>query len=115
MKVAIPSNDGVNIFKRTGRAEKFVIAEVFGDTFKFVDTVKNSHSHEHDDNDSHDEHEHSHDNLVKSIAGCEFLLVNMIGKHLKADIDKSGIKVFKTSITIIDETLLEFISKNIVI
>lgn len=112
MKVAIPSNDGVNVFKRTGRAEKFVLAEISDNTYKIIGNVANKHSHEHDDKHSHDEHEHSHDDLVKSIAGCEYLLVNMIGKHLKTDIDKSGINIFKTSFTKLDDALSDFITKN---
>jgi len=112
MKIAIPSNDGINIFKRTGRAEKFVISEISENTFKIIGSVVNSHSHDHDDNHSHEEHEHSHNDLVKTIEGCDYLLVNMIGKHLKTDMDNSGIKIFKSSFTIIEDALLDFISKN---
>jgi len=111
MKVAIPSNDGVNIFKRTGRAEKFVISEISDSKFKVIKTVANEHSHDHDENHSEEEHGHSHNELVKSIEGCEYLIVNMIGKHLKADMDKNRVKIFKTSSTTIEGGILDFISE----
>jgi len=112
MKIAIPSNDGVNIFKRSGRAEKFVISEISENSFKIIGNIVNTHSHDHDDNHSHNEHEHSHNDLVKAIEGCEYLLVNMIGKHLKADMVNSGIKIFKSSFTLVEDAISDFISKN---
>ena len=113
MKVAIPSNDLVNIFKRTGRTEKFVIAEIINSEFSIVNTVLNKHNHDHDeDNHAHD-HGHSHDDLFESIAGCSYVIVNVVGKQLKADMEINNIGIFKTKETNVEAGILDFISKKI--
>jgi len=114
MKIAIPSNDSINIFKRTGRAEKFVIAEINDSKFNIVDTVLNQHTHEHGDHHHHDEHGHSHDDLFESIAGSEFVVVNVVGKQLKTDLEKNAIGIFKTKETAVEAGILDFISNKII-
>jgi len=106
MLLAIPSNDSVNIFKRTGRASKFVVAEISGDTFSFVKTVANKHTHNHNEN----EEDHSHQDLVDSIADCKYIIVNMVGKHLKADMAKNNIEIFITKEETVKGGLADFIS-----
>jgi len=108
MLVAIPSNDSLNIFKRTGRASNFVIAEVSGNTFSFVKTVANNHTHDHNNNEN--EEEHSHQDLVDSIKGCKYVIVNMVGKHLKADMVKNSIEIFITKEETVENGLNDFIS-----
>ncbi len=111
MQVAIPTNDSVNIFKRTGRAPKFVIAEISGNTFSFLKTVDNKHTHDHNDNEH--EKEHSHQDLVDSISGCKYIIVNMVGKHLKTDMTKNNIQIFITKEETIETGLTDFISNVI--
>lgn len=114
MKVAIPSNDLVNIFKRTGRTEKFVIAEIKDSNFNIVDTVFNQHMHDHDEHHHHDENGHSHDDLFESISGCDHVIVNVVGKQLKTDMEKNGIGIFKTKEKTVKAGVLDFISKSII-
>jgi len=108
MQVAIPTNDSVNIFKRTGRAPKFVIAEISGNNFSVIKTVDNHHTHDHHENEH--EEEHSHQDLVDSIAGCKHIIANMVGKHLKADMMENNIKIFITKEKTIEGGLNDFIS-----
>ena len=112
MKIAIPSNDSINIFKRTGRTEKFVIAEIIDSKFNIVSAVLNKHNHDHDEDEHKHEHGHSHDDLFESIAGCSYVIVNVVGKNLKADMEMNGIGIFKTKETTVEAGILDFISKR---
>lgn len=115
MKVAIPTNDSVNIFKRTGKAGKFVLAEVDKTKFNILETVLNKHSHDHDEHHHHhDDNGHSHDDLFESIAGCEYIVVNVVGKQLKADLEKKGINIFKTKELTVEAAILDLISSEVI-
>ncbi len=114
MKVAIPSNDSINIFKRTGQAKKFTIAEINDSDFSIVDAVFNKHTHEHGEDHHHDENGHSHDDLFESIEGCKHIIVNVVGKQLKADLEKNNIGIFKTKEITVDGGILDFVAKNII-
>jgi len=96
MRMAFPTNDKINIFKRTGRANAFLILDVGTDAISEIDYRLNKHSHKNHLQDEGNSHDHSHDELVKSLSDCAFIVVNVIGKQLLADITNAGIVVFKT-------------------
>ncbi len=113
MRIAIPTNDKITIFKRTGRADAFLIFEIDQVSVKEVDYRKNLHNHD-DHEHSEDHHNHSHDELVETLSDCSFVLVNVIGKNLLADLTNSGIIVFKTKEKNIKNAIADFnTSRNI--
>jgi predicted Fe-Mo cluster-binding NifX family protein len=107
MRVAIPTNDKKNIFKRSGRAAGFLVIDVNDHGFDMVDYRKNEHGHHHHHGEEH-EHGHSHKEIVDSLSDCQYLVVNMIGKHFGGDVKAAGIKVFKTDQESIEDALEEF-------
>jgi predicted Fe-Mo cluster-binding NifX family protein len=109
MKIAIPTNDKVNIFKRSGRAKGFLIVNISNGNHSIHDYRGNSHSHSHDHHhDENEHHDHSHKELVDSLSDCNYLVVNIIGKHFNHDITAAGIKVFKTDERAISDAIEDF-------
>ncbi len=107
MRIAIPTNDQSTIFKRSGRAQGFLILDVTPVGFKIVDYRKNEHGHHHHHGEEH-EHGHSHKEIVEALKDCDYLVVNMIGKHFGGDVKEAGIRVFKTDATSIEEAVEAF-------
>lgn len=100
MKIAVPvDSDKITIFKRTGQAPFFAIFQ----NGIFETTVENSHGKEvHDHYD--DEHEHAEDDAehvghhkkdIAGLAGCDFILVQMVGEHMREAIESLNIKIKK--------------------
>jgi len=112
MRVAFPTNDKSTLFKRSGRAKGFLIADISDSGFKVVDFRSNNHSHEHQHGDE-GHHDHSHKEIVEALNDCEYIIVNMVGKHFGKDLLDAGIEVFKTDKQIISEAVEEFRSKNL--
>lgn len=99
MKIAIPvSEDKHTIFQRTGHAPYFAIYE----DHNLVHYIENSHekgghgAHEHHEHD-HDHHEHvaGHKKDIAALEGCEYILVQMIGEHMREAVESLGMKVKK--------------------
>ncbi len=114
MRIAIPTNDKITVFKRSGRAKGFLIMELSDDGVKEIDYVINNHQHGHHHHHSeggHNGHGHSHEELVEKLNGCDYIIVNMIGSHFGRDVEQAGIKVFITGRENIDGALKEFRQK----
>ncbi len=114
MKIAIPTNDKEHLFKRSGRAKGFLVADVSGSEHVIEDFRLNNHSHHHHHgHDEESEHGHSHKEIVDALSDCSYLVVNVIGKHFLRDMQDAGINVFKTHETTIAGALEDF-KKSIV-
>ena len=91
MKIVVAvDSDKETIVKKTGQAVFFAIFE----NEKLVDFVKNNHGHGH--NHSH-EHEHisSHKKDIAGLVGCDVILVQAVGEHMKEALLSIGLKVKK--------------------
>lgn len=96
MKIAIPlDSDKESIFKRTGQAPYFGIYQ----DGKLASVVENNHGKE-----SHDHHEHGEDHAthtehhgkdIAALAGCEWILVQMVGEHMQEALQSLNIKIKK--------------------
>ena len=103
MKIAIATNDRINIAKRTGQAKEFALIELENAKVKSINYVANHH--EHHDNEA--EHSHSHGEIVEILKDIDILLLLNVGGHLKKDLEGANIKYEKTEL----ETLEEVITK----
>ncbi len=102
MKIAIPTNDRVTLADRTGRAKEFAILEIIEG--QIISNQFLTNLHEHHDHDENEEHgEHTHNDLVESLQGIDLLVLKNIGKHLKNDLAKAGIKYEKTNLNSVTE------------
>lgn len=103
MKIAIPTNDRINIAVRTGRAKEFAIYEVENNEVKEVQYVLNTHKHDdehhhdhgyghgHGHGHEHNHGSHSHREIIDLLKGIDILLICHIGKYFKAEITKADI------------------------
>jgi len=95
MRVAFPTNDKVSLFKRSGRAKGFLIVDILEDRFNIIDFRANTHTHDHYHGEE-EHHDHTHKEIVDALNDCQVIVVNMIGKHFDRDLQRAGIKIFKT-------------------
>jgi predicted Fe-Mo cluster-binding NifX family protein len=112
MRIAIPTNDKETLFKRSGQAKGFLVADISGNGFSVVDYRKNSHSHHHHHGEDEGHHGHSHKEITDALGDCDFLVVNMIGKHFGGDLKEAGIKIFKTDKVTVNEAINHFIENE---
>lgn len=99
MKIAIPTNDRINLAERSGRAKEFAIFEFDNSELKSSNFIKNTHSHD-DDN-----HNHTHKDIVEKIADCDLFIAKKAGKHLANDLNEAGIKIKITKLESINDVL----------
>jgi predicted Fe-Mo cluster-binding NifX family protein len=103
MKIAIPTEDRINIFERTGQTPLFAIATIEQSNITHIGYRMNP-PHKYTGKD------HSHAETAKLIQDCDLLLVKKLGKHLQADLDAAGIRYQKVSSQRIGDAIHEFLS-----
>ena len=94
MKIAIPTNDGVNISAHFGRCREFLIFEARNGEVKLIETRINAGCHEHGSGSSNGAAEHhSHSGFVDALRDCETVLCGGIGAGAVAALKAGGIPV----------------------
>ena len=105
MKIAVAVDaDKKTIVKRTGQAAYFAIYE--DDTL--LDLIQNQHgegnhgkgnpqggAHHKHENMANDAHTNEHKKDVMGLAGCDVILVQAVGEHMKEALKSMGLKVQK--------------------
>ena len=80
MKIAIPTNDGINICAHFGRCREFLIFEAQNGQVKLIETRVNACCHGHGSGSSNGVAEqHSHSGFVDALRDCETVLCGGIG------------------------------------
>ncbi len=123
MKVAIPSNDNINISAHFGRSKGFVICEIDNGQVTKREYIQNSftghaqgshHHHEHGHSHEHGhEHQHSHAGIFKAIGDCETVIAGGMGRRLYDDFMQKNIKVYVTREMNIDNAIALFINSEL--
>ena len=94
MKIAIPTNDGVNISAHFGRCHQFLIFEARDGQVKLIETRANAGCHGHGsasgDGTAED---HSHSGFVGALRDCETVLCSGIGAGAVDALKAGGIRV----------------------
>jgi predicted Fe-Mo cluster-binding NifX family protein len=94
MKIAIPTNDGINISAHFGRCREFLIFEVRNGQVKLIETRANAGCHEHESGSSESGSKtHSHSGFVETLRDCETVLCGGIGAGAVAALKTGGIPV----------------------
>lgn len=104
MKVAIPTSDRINVYKRTGHTKEFAICEITDGSYEFIEFRTNP-PHEHEEAG---EENHGHEEVVALLNDCDALLVLMAGKHFKQDFEKANIPIYKTNENDLKEAISNF-------
>ncbi|MCK5815660.1 MAG: NifB/NifX family molybdenum-iron cluster-binding protein [Flavobacteriaceae bacterium] len=120
MKIAIPSNNNINISRHFGRTKGFVICEIENDTIikkeytqnTFTGHAQGLHS-DHDHNHEHGQGNHSHDGIFNAIGDCKIVIAGGMGRKLYNDFEQKNIKVFVTKEKNIDSALNLFLNSEL--
>ena len=116
MKIAIPSNDNLNISSHFGRTKGFVICEIDNNNIvkkEFKQNTFTGHAQGlHHDND-HAHNNHSHHGIFNAIGDCKIVIAGGMGKRLYNDFEKNNIKVFVTKEMNIDDALKSFMNNTL--
>ena len=99
MKIAIPTNDRISLFNRTGRAKEFAIYDIHHGKSDFIEFRENPHKHHDHEEDEHDHDDHSHADVVGALKDCDALLVKTAGQHFRRDFDEADIPLYQTKQT----------------
>jgi predicted Fe-Mo cluster-binding NifX family protein len=104
MKIAVPSNDGVNISAHFGRSKGFIVFETLGNQISSQEyaenTVTGHATGQHNDNDHHHgdpgNHTHSHAGIMGALSACETVIAGGMGQRLYNDLLAANKKVYVT-------------------
>ena len=114
MKIAVASDDGVNVALHTGRCRGFVIYEVAGQAATHTEYRANNFTthalgqcqgdHAHDSGSSH----HSHGPLVDALGDCTVLVTRGLGPRLIADLAVRGIEAYLCLVETAEEAAVQY-------
>jgi predicted Fe-Mo cluster-binding NifX family protein len=94
MKIATPTNDGINISAHFGRCREFLIFEVQNGQVKLIETRINAGCHEHGSGSSDGgAQQHSHSGFVERLRDCDTVLCGGIGAGAVEALKAGGIPV----------------------
>lgn len=102
MKIAVPSNDRINLSMHFGRSNGFLIFEANGREIineEYRENTVTGHAqglHQHHDHGSHGEPQHSHEGIIGAFTDCETVIAGGMGQRLYTDLLSAGKKVFIT-------------------
>jgi predicted Fe-Mo cluster-binding NifX family protein len=102
MKIAVPSNDRINLSMHFGRSNGFIIFETGGQEIineEYRENRVTGHAlghHEDYNQGSQGEHNHSHDGIINAFADCETVIAGGMGQRLYTDLLTAGKNVFIT-------------------
>ena len=119
MKIAVPSDDSINIARHFGRASGFKIFEIENNSIKESGYRKNTftgHSKglhvEHHNHGEH-EHHHSHQGILEGLVDCEVVIAGGMGRRAYNDLAKAGKQVFVTQVKNAEEAVKSYLSKEL--
>ena len=94
MKIAVPSNDGIDISAHFGRCRQFLVFEAQNGQERLVETRTNAGCHEHGSGSSDEAAQpHSHSGFVEALRDCETVLCGGIGAGAVEALQAFGISV----------------------
>jgi predicted Fe-Mo cluster-binding NifX family protein len=128
MKIVVPTNDFVNMERKTGHAQFFAVFNVENENIEMIEKIVNDHDHEHGHNHDHD-HDHSHDHKglhihqegghqhghkeqVQLIKKYDAFVVNHLGPHFLTDIKEADVNYFMTRESDIKEAIKDFLANG---
>ena len=94
MKIAIPTNDGINIFGHFGRCREFLIFEAGNESVELIETRANAGCHERGEAcGAVPARHHNHAGFVEVLGDCATVLCGGIGAGAVEALRSGGIQV----------------------
>lgn len=108
MRIAIPSDDGVNMAAHTGRTLGFVIYEIADHKAVRLEYRRNSFTAHAkgeyaDGNHSEGQSHHSHGELLDALADCQVMIARGMGPRLVNDLARRNIQVVFSDNDLVEE------------
>ncbi len=105
MKIAIASNNGVNVSGHLGRCKSFIVYETNDkeiikketreNTFRHHESGHGNHDHQHDHQGGHSrehgEGEHNHNALIEILKDCDYVIFQSGGWRVIEDLQANNI------------------------
>jgi predicted Fe-Mo cluster-binding NifX family protein len=111
MVIAFPTNDKKTVAKRTGRCEEFAVYKIENNNIELLGYRENNHEHhDHSHGEGEDNHSHSHSEIMETLKDIDLLIVKMVGKHFKSDLENYSINYEKTNELDINTILNSYIN-----
>jgi len=111
MKIAVPTNDRINLAERSGRASEFAIIEINSENIQSINFIENQHEKTHHDGENKHEHSHderhSHEDIVALLSGIDVIIGKKFGPHFSRDFHNAGMKMKLTKTNNIEEAVKE--------
>ena len=119
MKIAVPSDDSINLARHFGRSIGFLIFEIENNAIKASEYRRNTftgHSKGlHVENHNHGEHghHHSHKGILDGLVDCEVVIAGGMGRRAYNDLTDAGKQVFVTQTMNAEEAVKTFLSNDL--
>lgn len=117
MKIAIASDDQVQISGHFGRTKGFLIFSIEENKISQKEYVLNNFTghaqgHHHDGEHDHS-HQHSHGGILEALKDCEIVISRGMGRRLLIDFESVGKEVFVTNVVNADEAVENYLNGNL--
>lgn len=119
MKIAVSSDDGINVCGHPGRCDKFIIFEVDGQNIVSKNVIDNTftnhhmeHRHQHH-GEGHSHQHNSHHSLLKALNGCNALITAGMGHRLVEDLVNNNITPIITNENLAEDAVKKYIAGQI--
>lgn len=117
MKIAIASDDQVQIAGHFGRTKGFLIFVIEDNKITQKDYVLNNftgHAQGHHHHREHDHsHSHSHGGILEALKDCEVVISRGMGRRLLIDFESVGKKVFVTNVDNAEEAVENYLKGSL--
>lgn len=114
MRIAIPSEDQVNLGQHVGRCSGFVIVEIVDGAEVGREYRANTFTHHALGDHSHTKEPHHHAGVLQALADCDMLVSGGMGRGLHADLNAAGIRACLTDRSTIDDVVAAVMAGELV-
>lgn len=112
MKIALVSNNGVQISRHFGRAQNYVVVTIEDgrEVAREVRPKPTRHGHHVHGPDETSRHQHDHEAMLAPIADCAVVITGGIGAPMSQRVRQAGLQLICTPITGIDDAVAAYLA-----
>jgi predicted Fe-Mo cluster-binding NifX family protein len=120
MKIAVASNNKINVTGHLGKCRGFMIYEIKENNIFSKQYIENTFTHHRqhgieDEKEHEHAHEgHSHNNLIEGLNGCSVIIFNSGGWRVIEDLKSNNIYPFLTDEKDADEAVKRYLNNELV-
>jgi predicted Fe-Mo cluster-binding NifX family protein len=114
MKIAIASDDRINLALHFGRTRGFLVYELDGGQIlgsEYVENTFTGHSSNHKF-ENHGHH-HSHGRILEALHDCDAIISHGMGRRMMDDFERAGKQVFIASAASAEDAVKQYLSGSL--